>query len=310
MTHPFRFGVQLRKPAAEQSWLETVRKAEDLGYGSVLMPDHFSDEYAPSVALAAAAAVTESIVVGALVYGNDYRHPAVLAKEMATLDQISGGRVEFGLGAGWMRTDYEQLGIPYDRPGVRIERMVEAVAVIRGCFGAGAFDYAGEHYTITGYDGHPKPVRAGGPPLMIGGGGPRMLGVAARHADIVGVTATLRAGEVGPEAIADSMAEAYDRKLDRIREVAGDRFDSLELNSLSQAVIVTDDRQSAIEGIAELFAAPAEHVADSPAVLIGSVAEIVDMVQARRDRWGFNYVTVSEDALDAFAPVVAELNGR
>ena len=140
MPQPFRFGLQLHSPIEGLSWLDSARYAEQQGYSSILIPDHFHHQYGPVTALAAAAAVTTELKLGALVFGNDYRHPVMLAKEMATLDQISEGRCEFGLGAGWMRTDYEQSGMTYDRPGVRIDRMIESLAIIKQCWSAEPFD--------------------------------------------------------------------------------------------------------------------------------------------------------------------------
>ena len=232
MSLPFRFGLQTHGPIDDMSWTDTAKFAEQQGYSSIMVPDHFHGQYGPMTALAAAAAVTTELTVGALVFGNDYRHPIMLAKEIATLDHIAQGRVEFGIGAGWMRTDYDQTGMSYDRPGVRIDRMIESLQIIKRCWQEGSFDFAGEHYRIDGYDGLPLPYTPGGPRVIIGGGGPRMLGIAAEHADIVGITANLRAGEVGADAIADSMPEAYDTKLARVREVAGPRLADIEINSV------------------------------------------------------------------------------
>ncbi len=294
------------------SWLDSARHAEDQGYDSILMPDHFHHQYGPLTSLAAAAAVTTTLKVGALVFGNDYRHPVTLAKEMATLDVISEGRAEFGLGAGWMRSDYTQAGMAYDRPGARIERFEESLEIIRLCWAGEPFDYHGEHYTIDGYEARPKPHTPGGPPVIIGGGGPRMLGVAARNADIVAVTANLRAGEVGVDAIADSMGDAYDAKLARVRQAAGERADDIELSSLTMNASVTDDRDGVLALFAEMFQNPPEVIAESPALLIGSVSEIVETLQARRERWGFSYVVVQADGsqgMDRFAEVIDALSG-
>ncbi len=312
MTQPFRFGLQLHSPVESMTWLDTARFAEDCGFSSILVPDHFHHQYGPISALAAAAAVTTTLKVGALVFGNDYRHPVMLAKEIATLDHIAEGRVEFGLGAGWMRTDYDQAGLRYDRPGVRIERMVESLEIIRLCWAGEGFDYHGEHYQIAGYDGHPKPYTEGGPPVIIGGGGPRMLGVAAEQADIVAITANLGAGEVGTDAIADSMPAAYDAKLKRVREVAGERLDSIEISSLTMNLAVTDDPEETFDLFAQLFGVPVDVVAESPALIAGSVAQIIELLQARRERWGFNYVVVQCDGsrgLDQFPAVIRALNG-
>ena len=231
---------------------------------------------------------------------------------MATLDMLSEGRLEFGIGAGWMRTDYEQTGMEYDPPGERIERMEESLEVIRRCWSEGAADYDGTHYQLDGYDGQPMPHRKGGPPVIIGGGGPRMLGVAARNADIVGITANLRAGEIGSDAVADSMPDAYDAKVARVKEAAGDRFDQIELNSLTMQTAVTDDREGQLALFSELFGAPVEVVAESPALLVGSVDEICETLQARRERWGFSYVVIQQgggEAGEAFGAVVDRLAG-
>lgn len=312
MPQPFRFGLQTHGPIEGMSWTDTAKFAEQQGYSSLLVPDHFHGQYGPMTALAAAAAVTTELKVGALVFGNDYRHPIMLAKEMATLDHIAEGRVEFGIGAGWMRTDYDQTGMAYDRPGLRIERMVESLQIIKRCWQEGSFDFAGEHYQIDGYDGLPLPYTPGGPPVIIGGGGPRMLGVAAEHADIVAITANLRAGEVGADAISDSMPEAYDAKLARVGEVLGDRLDDTEINSLAMNTTITDDRDGALEFFAGMFGAPKEHVAQTPALIVGSVDEIVETLQERRDRWGFNYVVVQQNGgqgLERFNKVISTLAG-
>lgn len=312
MPQPFRFGLQTHGPIEGMSWTDTAKFAEQQGYSSLLVPDHFHGQYGPMTALAAAAAVTTELKVGALVFGNDYRHPIMLAKEMATLDHIAEGRVEFGIGAGWMRTDYDQTGMVYDRPGLRIERMVESLQIIKRCWQEGSFDFAGEHYQIDGYDGLPLPYTPGGPPVIIGGGGPRMLGVAAEHADIVAITANLRAGEVGADAISDSMPEAYDAKLARVGEVLGDRLDDTEINSLAMNTTITDDRDGALEFFAGMFGAPKEHVAQTPALIVGSVDEIVETLQERRDRWGFNYVVVQQNGgqgLERFNEVISTLAG-
>ena len=312
MAQPFRFGIQLSGPIDGRTWADTARYAEQQGFSSLLMPDHFHDQFGPLTSLAAAAAVTTELTVGALVFGNDYRHPVVMAKEVATLDHIAEGRVEFGLGAGWMRTDYDESGMPYDRPGVRIGRFLESLHIIKRCWAEGVFDYEGEHYRIDGYDGLPLPYTPGGPPVIIGGGGPRMLGVAAEHADIVGVTANLRAGEVGPDAVQDSMPGSYDAKVARVREAAGDRADGLELSSLAMNTTITGDRDGALEFLAQLFGAPAEQVAQTPALIVGSVPEIIETLQERRERWGFNYVVVQhspDQGMEHFHEVISALAG-
>ena len=238
------------------------------------MPDHFEDQLAVAPALAVAANATSTLRMGALVFGNDYRHPVVLAKDMATLDVLSDGRMEFGIGAGWMRTDYEAAGMSYDRPGERIDRMLESIEIIRGLFGDGPVDFAGEHYTITGLEGLPKPVQSP-PPLLIGGGGKRMLTIAAEQADIVGVTANLKAGEIGADAVADITPARFDEKLQWVRDAAGDRMNDIELNCLVMSTQVVADREAAITGTAAMFGFDRADADATPILLIGSPDEIV-----------------------------------
>ena len=272
------------------------------------MPDHFEDQLAVAPALAAAAQATTTLRLGALVYGNDYRHPVVLAKDMATLDVLSNGRMEFGIGAGWMRSDYDKAGMEYDRPGIRIERMQESLEIIRGLFADGPVNFDGEHYKITDMEGWPKPVQSP-PPIHIGGGGKRMLGIAAQEADIIGITANLRAGVVGRDATNDVTPEKFDEKVDWIRAAAGDRIDDIELSVLVFNTQVTDDKENAVAGIAELFGFTSEQVTQTPMLLIGSPEEIADSLRERRERWGINYIIVQGDAIDTLTPVVAELTG-
>jgi probable F420-dependent oxidoreductase len=305
----FRFGVQLSNAASAGDWADLARKAEDLGYSTLFLPDHFGDQLAPVPAMQAAADATSELRVGCLVFDNDFKHPVVLAKELATVDVLSDGRVEIGLGAGWMNTDYEQSGIPKDRAGVRIDRMEEAITVLKGLFAEEPCTFEGAHYTITGLDGMPKPLQRPHPPLLVGGGGRRMLSIAARHADIVGVNPALRTGDVDAEAAADATAEATDRKIAWVREAAGDRFDDLELNCLVLATIATDDVGGAAELVAGGFGVDPTAVLDIPHVLMGTAGHMVDALEARRERWGFSYVVIQGDAIDAFAPVVARLTG-
>ncbi|MEZ5244882.1 MAG: TIGR03621 family F420-dependent LLM class oxidoreductase [Acidimicrobiales bacterium] len=306
---PFRFGVQINTTTPGMTWADTARRVEDLGFSTLVMPDHFEDQLAVAPALAVAAQATTTLRVGALVFGNDYRHPVVLAKDMATLDVLSDGRMEFGIGAGWMRSDYDAAGMSYDRPGERIDRMLESIEIIRGLFGDGPVDFAGDHYTISGLDGLPKPVQTP-PPLLIGGGGKRMLTIAAQHADIVGVTANLKAGEIGPDAVADITPARFDEKLEWVRDAAGDRMADIELNSLVMSTQVVDDQQAAIEGTAALFGLDPAEAAASPILLVGSPDQIVRQLEERRERWGFSYFIVQGlDTAIALEPVVARLAG-
>jgi probable F420-dependent oxidoreductase len=252
---------------------------------------------------------TTDLRVCALVFDNDYKHPVVLAKELATMDVLSGGRMEIGLGAGWMVSDYEQAGIPYDSPGVRIDRFVEGLHIIRKAMEPGAFSFAGTHYTITNYDGLPKPVQTR-PPVLIGGGGKRVLGIAAREADIVGINPSMHTGVVNAETFGHMTAESVDDKLAVVRAAAGDRLDQIELNIRSFLVNVTEDGAGARERLAGALGVGTEMLETSPFSLIGSPAELVERLIERRERWGFSYVIVGQEDVDKFAPVVAELTGK
>lgn len=311
MAHPrrFRFGVQASGASSRKDWLEKVRKAEDLGYSSLFMPDHFTDQLGPLAALTAAAENSD-LRVGTLVLDNDYRHPVVLAKEAATLDLLSEGRLELGIGAGWMRTDYEQSGIPYDAPGVRVDRFEEGLAILKKAFADGPFTFEGKHYRIADYDGRPKPVQKPHPPILIGAGGRRMLEIAAREADIVGINPSLAPGEVNAEVGRDGTAERADRKLAWVREAAGDRFDDVELNSLIYVAMVTDDRLGSAATFAPMFGLGAEEALEVPNALVGTVEEICRDLVARRDRWAISYYVVGESAMEALAPVVERMTGR
>ena len=314
MTHPFRFGVELKGPLPGLAWAQTAQRLEELGYSNLVVPDHFDDQFAVGPALAAAAAATNTLRLGAQVYCNDYRHPVMLAKEVATLDVLSNGRMDLGLGAGWKRVDYVEAGMDYDPPGVRIERMDESLQIIRSLFADGPVNFEGEHYTIRGLEGLPKPVQS--PiPMLIGGGGRRMLSLAARHADIVGVNPNLRSGEFDLETINDVLPDRFDAKLEWVREAAGDRFNQLELSVLVASAQITEGGRAttaAIEATAEMFGQPAEAVADVPMLLIGSPTEIADTLRRRRQRWGFNYIVLQADNSDlaSFASVISELAGE
>ena len=312
MTSPrlFRFGVQASKAVDARAWTALARNVESLGYSTLTMPDHFDDQLAPVPALMAAAAVTETLRVGALVWDNDYKHPVVLAKELATIDVLSAGRLEIGLGAGWLASDYKRSGIAYDSNKVRVDRFEEGLAVIKAAMSGEAFSFDGSHYTVTNFTGTPRPVQSPGPPVLVGGGGKRVLSIAAREADIVGINGTLSAGAVGPEAIATMTAAAVDTKVAIVHAEAGPRLAHLEFNIRAFVVRVTDDRDAAVEQIAGFVQVDPSMVLESPFVLIGTPAQIVEDLQRRRERWGFSYVIVGADDVEPFAPVVAELAGH
>jgi probable F420-dependent oxidoreductase len=311
MAHPrlFRFGVQLHTATDGADLAAKARRAEELGYSTAFFPDHFGDQLAPLPALIAIADATAELRVGTLVLDNDYRHPVVLAKELATVDVLSGGRLEAGLGAGWMRSDYDQSGIPMDPPKVRVDRFEEGLRVIKNAFADGPQDFSGEHYTVTGYDGQPKPVQKPGPPILIGGGMKRVLSIAGREADIVGINPSIRSGQVDAEAARDGAAGQTDQKVAWIREAAGARFDDLELNLLVFACVITEDRSGTIEAMAPLFGLEPGDVQDHPHTMVGTVDQICEDLERRRERWGTSYISIQSDAMEVAAPVVAKLAG-
>lgn len=309
MTHPrpFRFGVNMGEPLSGATWADKARKVESLGYSVFAVPDHFGRQLAYAPTLAAAALATTTLRIGTFVLDNDFRHPAIVAADAATLDQLSGGRFELGLGAGWMRKDYESSGISFDAPGVRFRRLTESICIIKGLFADGPVTFAGDYYTVANLEGTPKPVQTPHPPLLIGGGGPRMLRFAAQEANIVSVL--LRSRREGGLDESDVTAVRVGEKIGWIRDAAGDRFAALELNMLVQGLAVTDDRQAGAATVAARLGSTPEAVLDTPYVLIGTAVEIADTLREQRERFDISYVTVSERDMDAFAPVVARLAG-
>jgi len=306
----FRFGAQLSHAGSGVQWAAKARRVEDQGYSILCVPDHFDDQLAPIPALVAAAAATSTLRVGTLVLDNDYRHPLLTAKEAATVDVLSGGRFELGMGAGWLRSDYEQSGIVCDPPAVRIDRLAEGVAVVKGLLAGGKFSFCGHHYTVTGHPGTPLPVQRPRPPLLIGGGGRRILSLAGREADIVSVNFDLSSGSIGPQVGATATAGATAEKIGWVREAAGDRFDDVELSYTAYLTMVTDEREAVAGGLGIGFGLDGEQVLAMPNFAIGTVVEIADELERRRDELGLSYVVVGGDCHDAMAPVVDRLAGR
>jgi len=309
----FRFGVITSHAADGPEWRARARRAEALGYSTLLMPDHFQDQWEPVVGLAVAAEATERLNVGTLVFDNDYRHPVMLAKSIATLDRATGGRVEFGLGAGWKRSDYDETGLSYDAPGVRIERMTESLAIMRTLWTSPEpVHFSGAHYTIAGAIGTPRPHSRPGPRVCIGGGGKRMLTFAGREADIVAVNATMTAGALDPSVAVTANPAAFDEKVAWVHAAASaaGRLDDIELQCHCPLVALTDNRRSVLDALAPAFACPPDEAGDIPLAMVGTIDEMSEAVVHRRDRWGFTYTIVPDDAMETFAPVVAELAGR
>ena len=305
---PFRFGVTAPTPSGGTDWVERARRVEQLGYSILVVPDHFRDHLAPVPALTAAALATTRLRVGSLVFSNDFRHPAVLAKEAATIDVLSGGRFELGLGGGWLRAEYDQTGIPFEAPGTRIERLEEAVTIIKGLLAGERVTFAGRHYTIADLEGRPTPVQRPHPPIAIGGGGRRTLTLAAREASIVGLVPRARRDGSGLD-MTDLSDAATREKLEWVRSAAGERFDSLEIHALIQAVAVGERRTAAADDLASRFKVARDVVLETPYVLLGTIEEICETLWERRERYGISYLTVFERDMEVFAPVVARLAG-
>ena len=304
----FRFALDLQAPFPGMTLVDSAREAEQLGYSTVFFPDHFDEGPGPLAAMAAVAVSTSTINVGTLVLDCDFRHPAVLARELATIDVLAEGRLEVGLGAGWKSLDYERSGIAMDRPGTRVSRLIEHTAVIKGLWADGPFSFSGEHYEITELDGTPAPHTPGGPPILVGGGGPRLLRWAGRVADIVGVNASIHSGAVDEEAARDAQADRIDEKVGWLQDGAGERYADIEINSWLAAGVVTDD-PSVAEGIAALFGVDVDTMRQSPLALVASLGEAAELLEERRQRWGYSYTVIPGDAAHDFAPLVERLTG-
>ncbi len=308
---PFRFGVVSEGAPSREQWIAKVRKVEGLGYSTFLVPDHFVNEFLPMVALMSAADATSTLRVGSIVFDNDFRHPALLAKEAAVLDLLSGGRLELGIGAGWHRPEYDQVGLPFDPAGVRINRLEEALQIIKAFFTEESVTFSGKHYTVTDLKGTPKPVQRPYPPFFMGGGGKKMLSLAAREADIIGLHFKVNDDETVDASERSEAALAL--KVDWIRQAAGERFDTLELNLLVSAVKVTVNRRQAAEELIrqwQLANTETEQLLQNPYLFIGSVDEITEQVQMLRERYSISYFVVYDEYIEEFAPVVVRLAGK
>jgi len=322
--HPFRFAAHDGSIRIGRELAEFARRVEGVGFSTFQLPDHLGSQLAPLPALQAVADATSTLRVGTQVLANDYRHPAILAKEYATLDLLSDGRLELGIGAGWKATEYDAIGLPFDRAGVRVDRLIEAIAVIKKCFADGPFSFTGEHYAVSEYDSQPKP-RQRPVPLLIGGGSKRMLGVAGREADIVGLNFDLRsarerdkgrpavAGIVTSQVAATGTAAAVDQKLQWVKAGAGDRYESLELNLTPFLFHITDDPNTTADSVANRLGLDREELLDSPFTLIGSIERMQDILVERRERFGISYISfpfrLINDACDTLAPLVGRLSG-
>ena len=305
----FRFGAEMMGPFEGLSWADSARRLEALGFSTLVVPDHVHEGLGPITAMATAAVATTTLKVAPMVFNTDLRHPAVLARELASIDVLSSGRLEVGVGAGYNPLDYSRSGVTMDPPSVRVDRLIEHVMVLKALWSPGPATFHGVHYRIDDLDGTPKPFTPGGPPILVAGGGRRMLRFGAQHADIIGVNVALPSAP--DEASArDGLPTAIDRKFQQIREDAGERFDTLEFNAWLTVCKVTDDVAAFGERLAPRFGAPADEVLASPLVLVGSLDEMAERLEERRERWGYSYFVVQQPSIDEIAPLVARLTGR
>jgi probable F420-dependent oxidoreductase len=319
---PFRFAVQAFEGSSATDWFGTVRRAEDLGYSTLFSSDHYFGpgaisegsghrpvDLAPLTSIAMAAARTSVLRVGCRVFACDFHHPVVLAKEMATLDALSDGRLEVGLGAGWVRAEYEGLGVPMARPSIRIAKLAEYVEVMRAHWSGEPLDVHGDHVDVSGFAGRPVPVQRPGPPIIIGGGAPTILRLAGRVADIVSLNFNNASGTLGSASVTSSGADETADKVAWVRDGAGARFDRIELEIGAYFVAVGGDADAQLGAMATRFGVSTEEFRAHPHALFGSVERICDTLIERRERFGISYVTIAQRHLDEFAPVVATLAG-
>ena len=310
MTRPFRFGVAIPGASSQAEWASKAKRAEELGFDVLLMPDHFGEQLAPIPALAMACAATTSIRVGTFVIDNDFRHPAVLAKELATLDLLSGGRLEVGLGAGWHGRDYNATGIAFESPGRRVGKLQETTQILKQWFENETVSFSGHYYDLAELKAQPRPAQPSGPPILIGGGGRRMLEFAGHSADIVSILPVSKADGSGFE-VNDMTAESFAEKVSWVKAAGRD----VELNILIQHFQITDDRHRVAqerlkEYIPEGFTdIDTDTVLDIPFELFGTVDEIIEIIRERRASFGISYLAFFQDAMEDVAPVVAALRG-
>ena len=303
----FRFGAKATRATSGDEWAILARTAEDLGYASLQIDDHFGNQLAAVPAIMAAACATSRILVGPHVAGVDFRNPVMFAKECATIDILSGGRFILGIGAGWSQDDYAIAGIHQDNALTRIERLTEAVAVLRGLWGEGKYSFDGKHYRVAEVDAKPKP--ASNIPIMIGGGGRKVLTLAAQQADIVGINPKIVARSINPRSMSTAAADAVAEKVGWVKEAAGSRFDDIELQLQVFKTVVTDSPAEVAEQLAPAFGLPPEVLLSAPFFQIGSVEQIADNLQAARERWGVSYIVFQNDGTIPMGPVVSKLAG-
>ena len=324
---PFRFSLQCFNTDSPQNWRNLINKTEDLGYSTFFLADHFlspgpalDPTFHPPQMLAAVPAIamaleqTDTLRVGCRVFCNDYRHPVILAKEAATMDYLSGGRLEFGIGAGWIRSEYEAAGISFDHFPARFARMTESVAAYKAFMSGEPLELDGESVSWSGFSGTPAPAQRPYPPLMIGGGSRKILEFAGAEADIVSLNFNNRAGMLGPDGMNSGLAEATARKIDWIKQGAGNRFRDIELEIGAYNTIITDHQEATAAAIGEALGMSTADILEHPHCLIGSVDYICEELLRRREVYGISYIAVLDDGennmVEAFAPVVQRLAGK
>jgi len=305
--HPFRFAVHASRASSGAEWVALARRAEGLGYSALLVPDHLDQRLSPITALATAAAVTSTLRIGPYVYANDYRHPLVMAREAATLDLLSGGRLELGLGAGWKTSDYRQLGFTYDPPKLRVDRLVESLGLVRRLLAGETVTHHGEWYTLEGARIQPRPVQRP-VPIHIGAGGPRMLRIAARHAEIVGLIPQF--SPTGRVMVTDTGMGATARKVAIVRDAAGDRFTQLELNVFVADAGVAGSGRPLPESLVAATKAVATALVASPYMLYGTLRQLRERLERLREQLSLTYYAIPHGAMEAMAPLVEATAGR
>ena len=321
MSKPFRFGVQSFNADSAEDWAGQVRRAEELGYSTFHLADHIlgpgpalekanhpEQNLAAIPAMAYAAAVTKSINIGCRVFCVDYHLPVVLIKSAMTIDKLSGGRLEFGLGAGWITEEYQALAITKDEPRVRIDRLADVIEGVKAFCADGMADLSNDTIEWKDFSGVPKPLSR--PPIMIGGGSPRILRLAGREADIVSLNFNNRSGMIGPDGVGTSTEEETRKKIRWVQEGAGDRFDDLEIEIGAYFTFVMDDPAPVLGQFAQMFGLSEDEMSRHPHALFGSADAICDELERRRELFGISYITVGKDNMESFAPIVDRLNGR
>jgi probable F420-dependent oxidoreductase len=304
---PFRFAVYAFNAPSGRAWADFARRAEALGYDTLLVPDHLSGQISPIAALSAAAAVTSRLRIGPYVFANDFRHPLVMAREAATLDYLSGGRLELGLGAGWRRSDYRQLGYAYAAPGRRVDRLVEALLIVKRLLAGETVTHRGDHYTLERARIAPMPVQRP-VPLHIGAGGPRMLRIAAREADIVGLIPQFT--RTGIPRVTDATEGALARKVALLRSAAGDRFSTLELSIYCADAGMVGSGHSVLGSAGSALKGALVAPVGSPYLLYGTLGALRDRMERRREAMGISHYAIPHHALESMAPLVEALAGR